>query len=104
VPQFDIFANPVTAARRAYPLVVWLQSDLVSDGTDVVVAPLVPRRNLAGSVGRLTPVVSIDGTEYIVLITSLTSLPSHDLGQRIANIASHRQTLMAAIDLLFFGI
>jgi toxin CcdB len=102
--QFDVYANPVSSARRAYPLIICLQSDLLSDGTEVVVAPMVPRRSLAGAAGRLTPAVAIDDQEYIVLTNSLTSVPARDLVQRTANLLAYRQQLMAAVDLLFFGI
>jgi hypothetical protein len=39
--QFDVCINPIIAARRAYPLVIKLQSDLITGGATVVVAPLV---------------------------------------------------------------
>lgn len=102
--QFDVCINPIIAARRAYPLVVKLQSDLITGGATVVVAPLVPHRSLAGAAGRLTPAVAVGEQHYMVLTNSLTSLPDHDLQDRVANLAGNRQQLMAAIDLLFFGV
>jgi toxin CcdB len=102
--QFDVFANPVTSARRAYPLVVCLQSDLIAGGADVVVAPLASRRSVPGTIGRLTPIIRIDEQDYVVLTNSLTSLPAKALQQRLANLSSYRQSLTAALDLLFFGI
>ena len=102
--QFDVYTNPVTAARRAYPLVIALQSDLIALGSEVVVAPMAPRRLLAGASGRLTPIVRVDDLDYIVITQSLTSLPASDLERRIANLQSYRQSLTAAVDLLFFGI
>ena len=41
--QFDVFVNPIVAARRAYPFVAVLQSDLADTGRDRIVAPLAPR-------------------------------------------------------------
>jgi len=104
VAQFDVFTNPVTAARRAYPLVIGLQSDLIALGTEVVVAPMAPRRLLPGAAGRLTPIVRIEDQDYVVITQSLTSLPARDLERRIANLQAYRQSLMAAVDLLFFGV
>jgi toxin CcdB len=104
VPQYDVFVNPVTSARRAYPLVLCLQSDLVAGGTEAVVAPLAPRRSLTGAAGGLTPIVQIDQLEYVVLTNSFTSLPARDLDRRIANLAGDRLKLMAAVDLLYFGV
>ena len=102
--QFDVFANPVAAARRAYPLVIHLQSDLLPGSTDIVVAPLAPHRELAGGSGRLSPVVAIDDEPYAVLVRSLTNLPASDLKRRIANLARYRESLLGAVDLLFYGV
>jgi toxin CcdB len=102
--QFDVFANPVAPAKRSYPLVICLHSDLNASGTEAVVAPLALRSALPSATGRLAPIVRIDDQDYLVLTNNLTSLPVRDLGRRIANLSSHRQSLMGAIDLLFFGI
>jgi toxin CcdB len=102
--QFDVFANPVTAARRAYPWVVRLQSDLLDGSRDTVVAPLVLRRNLGVVAGRLMPIVTVDGDDYVVLVNGLTTLSARDLSKRSANLRSRRDDILAAIDLLFFGI
>ncbi|MBA2538168.1 MAG: CcdB family protein [Deltaproteobacteria bacterium] len=59
--QFDVFDNPIAAARRAYPLVTVLQSDLANTGRERIVAPLAPRAKLRGTAGRLTPHVEIGG-------------------------------------------
>jgi hypothetical protein len=65
---------------------------------------MAPRRLLPAAAGRLTPIVRIDDQDYVVITQSLTSLPAHDLERRIANLQSCRQSLMAAVDLLFFGM
>jgi CcdB protein len=52
----------------------------------------------------LTPIVSIDGDEYVVLVNGLTTLSARDLTKRSGNLRAHRDALLAAIDLLFFGI
>jgi hypothetical protein len=38
--QFDVFVNPISQARRAYPYVAVLQSDLAEAGPERIVAPL----------------------------------------------------------------
>jgi toxin CcdB len=102
--QFDTFPNPVPASRHGYPLLVCLQSALLSERTQQVVAPLVPRRNLPGTGSRLAPVVQIDAVEYVVLIPSLMALPAGELTRRVANLARHREALLGAVDLLFYGV
>jgi toxin CcdB len=102
--QFDVFVNPIAAARRAYPFVVILQSDIARDARDSIVAPLVPARSLPTVVSRLTPVVVLDGSEHLVLVPALTGMRSRDLTERRASLASARGELLAAVDYLFFGV
>jgi toxin CcdB len=102
--QFDVFVNPIVAARRAYPYVIVLQSDFAQGATDQIVAPAVPRESLSKISGRLTPVVMIETSEHVVLVPALTGLRRGDLGPRVGSLAAQRGELLAAIDFLFFGV
>ncbi|HEX4240782.1 MAG TPA: CcdB family protein [Steroidobacteraceae bacterium] len=102
--QFDVFQNPITRARTAYPLVVVLQSDATSSRRNVIVAPLVPSTALAKVAGRLTPIVSIDGQKWVVLVPSLAGVRGPDLGKFTGSLAGARDALLAAVDFLFFGV
>ena len=102
--QFDVYINPVAAARSAYPYVVNLQSDVTGGGHATVVAPLALASRFDGMAGRLHPRVSIDAREFILGISELTALPTEDLKRRVANVAAHRAAIMDSIDLLFFGV
>jgi toxin CcdB len=101
--QFDVFSNPIGAARAAYPFVVAMQSDFAWDNRDLVVAPLVPRSSLGKIAGRLTPIVAIDESEHVVLVNGLTTVRTRDLIRRHCSIVSARSELLNAIDYLFFG-
>ncbi len=102
--QFDAFPNPVPSQRRVFPLVISLRSDLIPAASDAVIAPLAPRKQLAGVAGRLSPLVQIDQEEYLVLVERLTTIPLRDLPDRIANLARYRDALLGAVDLLFYGL
>jgi toxin CcdB len=102
--QFEVFANPITRARRAYPYVVVLQAEVAHIGRDRAVAPTVPRAALPAIPGRLTPVVRIKGKDFVLLVTSLTTLPATSLGTPVASLADRREGILAAIDYLFFGV
>jgi toxin CcdB len=102
--QFDVHPNPIPAARRAYPYVVILQSELAALGRDQIVAPLVPRAALAPIAGRLTPAVSLQAREFVALVPALTSVRRSDLGTPMASLAQSRIELLAAIDFLFSGV
>jgi toxin CcdB len=102
--QFDAYPNPDPASRNQYPFVVCLQSGLLAERSSQVVAPLVRRGDLSGAGHRLAPRVQIDEDEYVVLVTSLETLPSRLLSRRVANLGPYRESLLGAIDLLFYGI
>jgi toxin CcdB len=102
--QFDVFPNPFSMARRAYPFVVSLQSDFALNESDQIVAPLVPMHSMPKSAGRLTPGVTVNGAEHVVIVPRLTAMRTRDLGQCVSSIASSRGDLLAAIDYLFFGV
>jgi toxin CcdB len=102
--QFDVYTNPVTSARSAYPYVVNLQSNAASGSHSTVVAPLALASRFDGMVGRLHPKVSIDAREYILGSSELTALPTEELKRRVANLAAHRAAIMDSMDLLFFGV
>jgi len=100
--QFDVVANPdpIDAAHRPY--LVILQSDLISDLTSTVVAPLVTRENMKGA-QRLNPVLSIEGREYWLATHELFAVDQRVLRGRVSTLADHRDTIMTALDFLFLG-
>ncbi len=102
--QFDVYVNSIAATRRAYPFVVALQSDFAQDARGQIVAPVVPLRSITKVISRLTPIVTLDSAEHMVLVPALTSMSVRDLKERHASLASARSELLAAIDLLFFGV
>ena len=104
VVQFDVFVNPIAAAHRHYPFVVVLQSDFVDGAREQIVAPLVPRKSLSAIAGRLTPIVVVKSSELVVLVPALAGVRRADLKECVASLAPARTEVLAAIDLLFFGV
>lgn len=102
--QFDVFANPISRTRRAYPLVAVLQADLADTGRDRIVAPLAPKAKLKGSAGRLTPHVEVDGTAYVLLVPAMTAIRVDDLRDRKGDLSPYRDAIVAALDFLFLGV
>jgi toxin CcdB len=102
--QFDVHPNPVAQAQRAYPFVVVLQSDVARSGRERVVAPVAPRPAFPDIAGRLIPIVKIKRREFVLLITSMTTIPAQGLGDSVVSLASRRDDILAAIDYLFFGV
>lgn len=101
--QFDVFNNPVARSRRILPYVAILQSDLVPKEHDCVVA-FIAQRTAFLSFGRVAPEVEVLGKKYLLLLRSVTNLPTSDLRSEIDNIARHRDEIVRGIDWLFLGV
>ncbi len=103
--QFDVYRNRDPGSRAEYPLLVDLQADLLSDLATRVVAPLTTAG--AGKpklLGTLTPELTVEGKRYAVLIPQLAGIATKELGARIGSLSTHRDELVAALDLLITGI
>jgi toxin CcdB len=105
--QFDVFVNPIQNARRAYPFVVAMQSDLTIHGAEQLVAPIAPIAATdypQGAIRRVMPVIALQGHDLVVVVPRLTVMRSRDLVEKVGSILPARTELLAAIDYLFFGV
>jgi toxin CcdB len=99
--QFDLYTSPKGIAS----FLVDLQSDTLSRLETRIVAPLVALRRHEGKpIARLHPVVTVKGTNYLVVIDQLAAIDGHLLGARVGSVQGQRSELVAALDLLFTGI
>lgn len=102
--QFDGHPNPVASARRAFPFVAVMQSDLAETGRDRVVAFLAPQADLPRANGRLMPIVEVRSGRYALLLPSLTSVRASDLHAPMGNVGASRDRIIEALDWLFLGV
>ncbi len=104
MPQFDVYRNPDRTTQARIPYVVVLQSDLLDALDHFVVAPMrIKQDNSVIPMLRLNPLVNIDGDEFHVRVQDVATVPRRLLSRPIANIASHRDDIVAALDFLFTG-
>lgn len=102
--QYDVLDNPIPRARKAFPFVAILQSDLADSGSDRIVAPLVPSAQMAAVVGRLMPIVKVRGVDHALLVPRLAAVPAAELRAAKDSLSAYRNEIMAALDLLFLGL
>lgn len=81
-----------------------MQCALLGDGSNQVVAPLALQRHVTGASNRLVPAVRIDDNEYVVFTPRLMTLPAGALSASTANLARYRESLLGAVELLFYGV
>ena len=102
IHQFDVFADPAAEDAVHRPFLLVLQSDLVSELTVAIVAPLVRRENMAGA-HRLNPLVTVAEEEFWLATHELFALDRRILGKKIASLSGERDKIIAALDMLFTG-
>lgn len=100
--QYDVYRNPSARTRKAIPLLVVLQHDVVSDTDSVIVAGLAPALKRPAS--RLYPDFEIDGRKYTLLTPDLASFPRGALQDPVASLHKEWVHIDGALDILFTGI
>lgn len=98
--QFDVFVNPL-GDRKAYPLLVVLQSPFAELAKTRIVAPVVRLQPGMRIGGVLTPPFTIEGEDYVLQTFQLTTVRVSDLKHRVGNIAGSRDAITRALDHLF---
>lgn len=103
--QFDVYRNPNRASRTRIPYLLDVQSDLLEPLATRIVVPLCKPDVLSGKPAeRLNPAFAVDGRKVFMLTPELAGVPRRVLGERIANLAAERPTIVAALDLAITGI
>jgi toxin CcdB len=104
MPQFSLHENRDSAARRQYPYLIDLQTDLLSDvpGTRLV-APVARASAIKIPIAELTPLVTFASTEYIVDIPQMAAIRKKALGPAVGSLARQRHGIIRAIDRLITG-
>jgi toxin CcdB len=101
--QFDIVANPFPKSRDRQPYLVALQGDLLARSLDtVVVAPLEPASSSTFA-ERLNPRIEVDGQDLVLIAQEIVTVRKSVLGATRGSIASDRDKIIGALELLFAG-
>jgi toxin CcdB len=101
--QFDIVANPFPRSRERQPLLVALQSDLLSRSLDTVVVAPLEAADTGKFADRLNPSVTVDGKSYVLIAQEIVTVRKSVLGEPHGSLGHERDRIIAALDLLFTG-
>jgi len=103
--QFDVYANPSKTTRRAYPFIVDIQSDIISEIGTRIVVPLGRKADFKNEeMRRLTPTITYEGEELLLLVPQIASMPAKVLKNPIGSLSHLREELVAALDFAITGI
>ncbi|MGI8463891.1 type II toxin-antitoxin system toxin CcdB [Pectobacterium punjabense] len=88
-----------------YKIFVDVQSDIVETPKRRMVIPLIESHNLSEKVNKtLFPLIRIDGEDYRLMTTELSSVPVEVVGEVIADLGDCADEIKDAINLMFWGI
>ena len=103
--QFDVHRNANPASRARFPLLLCVQTDLLSDLNTRMVVPLCPASAMKGRIlGHLTPILHVEGKPYAMLTLQMAGIAAKQLGAKVANLAAQRQEIITALDFLITGV
>lgn len=106
MPQFAVHRNRNAATKARFPFLLDVQSDLLEDLGTRVVIPLTSASAATkrGAMQTLTPLCTVEGKPYVLMTPQLAGIATNELGPPVADLSDDRQTIIAALDLLFTGI
>jgi toxin CcdB len=103
--QFDVYTNPSKATRKAYPFIVDIQSNVISEITTRIVVPLGRKADFKNEEMKgLTPVVTYEGEDLLLLIPQIASMPAKALKKPVGSLSHLRDEIVAALDFAITGI
>ncbi|MDD5367104.1 MAG: CcdB family protein [Gallionellaceae bacterium] len=102
--RFDVYPNPGSHANTT-PFLLDVQSDLL-DGLDSRM--VIPLRSLVHFAkvklpARLTPVLNIQGMDYLLVTPKMGAVPQRILKSPITSLAADQPQIKAALDFPFQG-
>ncbi|KFX06205.1 plasmid maintenance protein CcdB [Pectobacterium betavasculorum] len=88
-----------------YKMFVDVQSDIVDTPKRRMVIPLIESHHLSEKVNKtLFPLIRIDGEDYRLMTTELSSVPVEVICGEIAYLGNYADEIKDAINLMFWGI
>ncbi len=102
--RWDVYAN-TGAQEQTTPYLLDVQSNLL-EGLDSRM--VIPLRSMAyfpqvKIPTRLTPVLALDGKDYLLETPKMAAVPRRILKAPVASLASAQDQVTAALDFLFHG-
>lgn len=103
--QFAVYKNK-SRNKQAYPYFIDVQADMLAHLNTRLVMPLTQKANSNSQVKILTPVVTIEQVDYVVLATMITTTDVKNLKDDdvIMDASYLRDQLVSAMDMMILGI
>ena len=105
VATSTVYQNKNSLSNKAFPLLLDIQTNLLDSLQTTVVIPLKKLESNKNKVlTQLTPIVNIEGIDYLILTPQLAGIQRKELGKTVADIEHARTEILNALDFLLTGI
>lgn len=102
--EFDVYRNGNPGISGSIPYLLDVRPDLLDMLVTRAVVPLMAAAQAGNPVKGLNPKVKIEGNTVVMSTAEIAGAPVKFLGEKIGDLASKRDEILAAIDLLLTGI
>lgn len=103
--QFSVYHNKNARAKKEYPFLLEIQSNLLNGLATTVVVPMIKFESGRTKIlTRLTPVFTLDQEDYVMLTPQLAGIQLQELGELAFELEHARAEIVSAIDFLISGI
>ncbi len=97
--QFDVYAETLKPGRY----VLNVQSDLLEALAFRVVIPLFPYSPALSPIGRLNPIIEVDGKKLVLMTHLIAPIPVKSLGPIVAKMNAEIDVVSNSLDMLLKG-
>ncbi len=103
--QFDVYVKPSKQTRNAYPFILDIQNELIEDIVTRIVVPLgIAEKFNNEELKGLTPRIEFEGTDLLIVIPQIASMPARALKEPIGTLLHLRDEIISALDFAITGI
>ena len=103
--QFDVYVNPSSSTRNAFPFIVDIQNPIISALATRIVIPLgrvsyFKHEQMKG----LTHVIEYKDEKFLLLTVQIASIPTKRLKNPVGSLSHFRDEIVSSLDFAITGI
>ncbi|WP_370979475.1 CcdB family protein [Agaribacterium sp. ZY112] len=103
--QFDVYRNPSRTSKKYMPYLLDIQNPFLSDLATRLVIPLGLKSAFKNeAMDRLTPEVTYEGEQFLILTPQMASVPTLILKDPIGSLSHFRAEIINSLDFAVSGI
>ena len=99
--RFDVYPHPDALARKSTPYLLDVQNEYIDSLESRIVIPLRAATLYKTRLQDLNPVFEILGKQVVLDTAAMAALPTRELIKSVANLQSHQEEIVAALDCIF---